>query len=142
MSEPKTKSKGGRPVSPGEKRTRLVQFYLTEPDYATLCKAATAGAFKGVSTLLTALVEPILQGGLSVSSAGRSVVRVQRRMEKSSGARFEASPRVWLAAARDLFAPPPPISEQPEDLIQLCQDLRACLAEVESEIARQPKTKK
>ena len=141
MTEPK-KNKGGRPPSPGEKRTRLVQFYLTEADASTLFKAATAGGFKGASTLLTALVEPILQGGLCVASAARSVTRVQRRMEKSSGARFEASPRVWLAAARDLFAPPPPIEEQPEDLIQLRQDLRACLSEVESEIARQPKTNK
>lgn len=141
MAKAKPKNKGGRPPSPGEKRTRLVQFYLTVADSVILEKAATAGRFRGVSTLLTALVEPILQGGLSVASAARSVVRVQRRMVEA-GARFGAAPRAFVDAVKDFFAPPPPIPEEPEDLIQLREDLRVVLAELETEIARQTITQK
>lgn len=140
-TESKPKNKGGRPPLPGEKRNRLAQFYLTVADYGTVEKAAAAGGFRGVGSFLTALVEPIVQGGISVLSASRSVVRIQRRMEKG-GARFEASPRSFVGAVRDMFAPPPPIPDEPEDLYQLREDLRVIQLQLETQIARLPKTKK
>lgn len=127
------KKPAGRKPVPGEKREKLVQFYLTETDSKQLTKyAVELGKFKGVSTLLTALVEPIIQGGFSVQAAARSVIRIQRFMEKN-GAPVGVNGRVILDAFRDLFAPPPPIPDEPEDVSQLKADLRALLRELEGQ---------
>lgn len=126
------KNVGGRPAVPGDKRDKLVAFYLTKVDFATLAKAASAGGFKGTSTLLTALVEPILHGGLSVEAAARSVNRIQKHME-SNGAKFSVSIASLIKSGKDLFAPPPPIPDDVEDLSKLKADLRALLAELENQ---------
>jgi hypothetical protein len=125
--------KTGRPEVPGDKRDRLVQFYLTQNDAALLEKMVEKGKFRGISTFLTALVEPILQGGLSVESAARSVVRIQQFMVKN-GAEFEVNWKHIFQTTRDLFAPPPRIiPDEPEDLSQLKQDLRDLLEQLENQ---------
>lgn len=133
------KKNPGRPPVPGEKRTRLVQFYLTEKDASTLQRCVDEGKFKGMSTFLTALVEPILQGGLSVQAAARSVNRIQKHME-ANGAPFGLNAKILKEAMRDMFAPPPPIPDDVEDLSKLKSDLRALLAELERQT--EPKTNK
>jgi hypothetical protein len=135
----KTKNVGGRPPVPGDKRDRLTQFYLTQVDYDRLQKFASEGGFRGISTLLTALIEPVVQGGLSIAAAARAINRLQKYMQ-ANGAEFHTSPAHILHTARDLFAPPPPISEDIEDLSRLKQDLRNLLDELEKQT--QPKTKK
>jgi 3-methyladenine DNA glycosylase AlkC len=98
-----------------------------------------AGKLKGMSTLLTALVEPILQGGLSVESAVRSVRRLQRRLE-DKGTKLNVDWSSLLETARDLFAPPPMIPDDldNQDLSQLEQDLEALLADVRNQKNKQP----
>lgn len=135
------KNIGGRPPVPGEKRDKLVAFYLTQVDYATVAKAASLGGFKGASTLLTALVEPIVHGGLSVEAAARSVNRIQRQMELK-GVKFTVSLASLLKSGRDMFAPPPPIPDDVEDISQLKADLRALLAELEKPTENQPTSNK
>ena len=125
------KKTAGRPPVPGEKRTKLVQFYLTESDAARLANFAKIGGFKGVSTFLTALNEPIIQGGLAVRAAARSMNRIQKFME-NNGTKFGVKSGDLFEAVRDLFAPPPPIPDDVEDLSQLKADLRALLAELEN----------
>lgn len=124
--------KNGRPPVPGDKRDKLVQFYLTQKDASRLALCVEAGKFKGVSTFLTALVEPILQGGLSIQSAARSVNRLQKHMERN-GAGIGVNWKIIRDATRDLFAPPPPLPDDVEDLSQLKADLRALLAELEKQ---------
>jgi hypothetical protein len=136
------KNRGGRPPFPGDTREQLVQFYVTKRDATTLRILATAAGLRGVGTVLCALVEPIVQGGFSVVSAGRSVVRLQRLVQKRSGGRsFAPAVSALFEGVRDLFAPPPPIPDEPEDLLKLRDDMRAALAELESEIARASKKK-
>jgi len=127
----------GRPPVPGDKRERLVQFYLTKVDAERLVTMATQGGFKGTSTLLTALVEPIIHGGFSVEAAARSVNRLQKHMERN-GAKFTVTLKSLFQSGRDLFAPPPPIPDDVEDLSQLKADLRALLAELENQTTTKP----
>jgi hypothetical protein len=134
------KPAGRRPV-PGEKREKLVQFYLTKVDAEQLSEYVQQGKFKGVSTLLTALCEPIIQGGLSVQAAARSVSRIQKFMEKN-GAPCGINGRVILDAVRDLFAPPPPIPDDIEDLSQLEADLEEALEEVRTKRKQQTNNQK
>jgi hypothetical protein len=135
------KNVGGRPPVPGDKREKLVPCYLTKATAEKLRKYAEAGGFKGTSTLLTAIVEPIVEGGLSVQSAARSLNRVQKYMEKN-GAPFGVSWKILKEAGRDLFAPPPPIPDDVEDLSRLKADLRALLAELENQTEPQTTSKK
>jgi len=121
----------GRPPVEGEKRTKLVAFYLTETDYNALKGLAEKGKFKSTSSLLTALTEPVIQGKLSLRSSVTALSRVQRYME-ANGAKFTAS----LADVRDgmlqLFTPPPPtIPDEVLNISQLKQDLRDLLDELE-----------
>ncbi len=118
-----------------------MQFYLTKVDADQLLEYVRQGKFKGTSTLLTALVEPIIQGGLSVQSAARSVSRIQKFMEKN-GAPMGVNGRVILEAVRDLFAPPPPIPDKIEDLSQLEADLEEALEEVRTKRKQQTITQK
>lgn len=126
------KNLGGRPPVEGEKRTKLVAFYLTETDHNKLKTAAEKGGFKSTSSLLTALNEPVIQGGLSMVSAVRALSTVQRFME-SNGAKFDAK---WADVGQDmlkLFAPPPPpLDPALLDISQLKQDLRDLLDELEN----------
>jgi hypothetical protein len=126
------KNVGGRPPVPGDKREKLVPCYLTRSTAEKLRKFAEFGGFKGTSTLLTAIVEPIIDGGLSVQAAARSLNRVQKFMEKN-GSPFGVSWKILKEAGRDLFAPPPPIPDDVEDLSKLKADLRALLAELENQ---------
>jgi len=124
------KKPSGRPVTPGDKRDKLVSFYLTQVDAETLKSLADKGGFKGTSTLLTALIEPIIHGGFSIHSGCRSINRVQKFME-NNGVKTSISGQVLMEVVRDLFAPPPPIPDDVEDIFQLKADLRALLAELE-----------
>jgi hypothetical protein len=122
----------GRPPVEGEKRTKLVAFYLTETDYNKLKRLAETGGFKSTSSLLTALNEPVVQGGLSMVSSVRALSTVQRFME-SNGANFDAK---WADIGQDmlkLFSPPPPALDPALlDISQLKQDLRDLLDELEN----------
>jgi len=122
----------GRPQVEGEKRSKLVAFYLTETDYASLKRIAEIGGFKSTSSLLTALTEPVIQGRLSFVSGVKALSRVQRFME-SSGAKFDAT---WTEAGEQmlqLFTPPPPtIPDDVLNISQLKQDLRDLLEELEN----------
>jgi hypothetical protein len=120
----------GRPPVEGEKRSKLVAFYLTETDFAALKDLAEKGGFKSTSSLLTALNEPVIQERLSLVSGVKALSRVQRFME-SNGAKFEAS---WTEVGQGMLkfiAPPPPalpdellnISQLKEDLLGLIKDL-------------------
>ncbi len=131
----------GRPVTPGDKRDKLVSFYLTKVDAERLKRFADKGGFKGTSTLLTALIEPIIHGGLSVQSGCRSINRVQKFM-KDNGSPMTVNGRILMEAIRDMFAPPPPIPDDVEDLSQLKADLRALLAELEKPTENQPTNEK
>jgi len=130
------KNIGGRPPVPGDKREKLVPVYLTRATAEKLRRYAELGKFKGTSTLLTAILEPIIDGGLSVQSAARSLNRVQNFMMKN-GAPFTASLKNIMDAGRDLFAPPPAIPDDVEDISQLKADLRALLAELEKQTETQ-----
>jgi len=131
------KKTAGRPAVPGDKRDKLTAFYLTPSDFEKLRKCADIGGFKGTSTLLTAIIEPIIQGGFSIASAARALNRVQKYSE-ANGLKFDVSWRAVVEGARDLFAPPPPIPDDVEDLSQLKADLRALLAELEKPKTKQP----
>lgn len=127
--------KAGRPPTPGENRDKLVSFYLTKTDWDILSKVAKEGGFRGTSTLLVSLVEPILQGGFSIQSACRSVNRIQKFME-GNGVKFGMRWDDLFSFGRDLFSPsspPPPIPDDIEDLSRLKADLRALLAELENQ---------
>lgn len=128
----------GRPPVQGDKRDKLVSFYLTKVDSEKLKKFADLGGFKGTSTLITALMEPIIHEGLSVQGAARAVNRVQKYMERN-GVKFTVTFRELLKTGRDLFGPPSPIPEDIEDISQLKADLRALLAELENQTETQPK---
>lgn len=131
---------GKRGPIPGthEKRTRLVGFYLTPTDYIALDDMRTKGGFKSVSSVVTAIVEPLIQDRLSVMSAVRSITRIQRFMTERGG-RFDASLKDVRDGMLNLFTPPPPIIPDDDDpekaaeyLSQLKADLRALLAELEN----------
>lgn len=135
------KKPSGRPPTEGDKRDKLVSFYLTQVDAQKLRKFANNGGFKGTSTLLTALVEPIIHGGFSIQSGCRSINRIQKFM-KDNGAPMGVNGRILMEAIRDMFAPPPPIPDDVEDISQLKADLRALLAELEKPTQKPTDNKK
>ena len=124
----------GRPPSEGDKRTKLVAFYLTPNDHHTLKNIAEKGGFKSTSSLLTALIEPVIQGRLALRSALSAITRVQRFME-SNGAKFGVKAAdVKEGILNLIWSPPPPvIPDAVEDISQLKKDLRALLAELENQ---------
>lgn len=118
-------------------RTRMATFYITEHDYRKLKRYAADGGFKGVSHMITAIVEPLLQGELSIMSFIRSAKRLQKFME-SNGAQFG----VDSSSLRELpffSPPPPPIPEEPISVDQLRKDFERVLAVLERE--QRPTTK-
>lgn len=136
-----TKPRTGRPIAPGEKRTKLVAFYLTETDFASVKDYAERGGFKSTSRLIAALVEPVVQGGFSIRSAATAVNRIQAFMA-ANGATFKISLSEVGQAVLQLFTPPPPtIPDDVEDLSQLKADLRALLAELENQTTNHNNTK-
>lgn len=135
------KKPSGRPVIPGDKRDKLVSFYLTQVDAEKLRSYAESGGFKGTSTMLTALIEPLIHGGLSIRSGCRSINRIQKFME-NNGVKTSVTGKILMEAVRDLFAPPPPIPDDVEDISQLKADLRALLAELEKPTENQPTSNK
>lgn len=123
----------GRPPTDTEKRTKLVAFYLTETEFQQLKRWADRGGFKSTSSMLTALVEPVIQGGLSLVSAAKAISRVQRFME-ANGEKFSASMSQVKQGMLNIFtAPPPIIGDDMLDNSQLQADLRALLAELENQ---------
>lgn len=125
--------KMGRPPAEGEKREKLVPFYLTQSDHELLKKAADKGKFKSTSSLITAMVEPVIQGGFSLRAAVQAISRVQKFME-GNGVKFSASFSELKDGMLKLFTPPPPIiPDQIEDLSQIIQDLRRLADELEKQ---------
>jgi hypothetical protein len=123
-------AKNPEPTQPIQ-RTRMATFYITEHDYRKLKRYAADGGFKGVSHMITAIVEPLLQGDFSIMSFVRSAKRLQKFME-SNGAQFV----VDSSSLRELpfFAPPPPpIPEEPISVDQLRKDFERVLAVLERE---------
>lgn len=136
------KNPGGRPIVPGEKRDKMFCIYLTQTDYAKLKDYALKGGFKSSSALAVAIVEPIIQGGLSLRSAITGVHRIQEFMAKN-GVKFGGTVTELGQAVMNLFTPPPPtIPDDVEDLSQLKADLRALLAELENQTKPNPKNQK
>jgi hypothetical protein len=112
-------------------RTRMATFYITEHDYRKLKRYAADGGFKGVSHMITAIVEPLLQGDFSIMSFVRSAKRIQKFME-ANGAQFV----VDSSSLRELpffSPPPPPIPEEPISVEQLRKDFERVLAVLERE---------
>jgi 4-hydroxyphenylpyruvate dioxygenase-like putative hemolysin len=131
--------KTGRPPVEGEKRTKLVAFYLTETDFAALKDLAEKGGFKSTSSLLTALNEPVIQERLTLVSSVKALSRVQRFME-SNGAKFDASWSDVRDGMLKLFTPPPPaLPDELLNISQLKQDLLGLLDELEKQETK-PKT--
>jgi 4-hydroxyphenylpyruvate dioxygenase-like putative hemolysin len=130
MSKPTSRPQSEQPEP--EKRTKLVAFYLTHTDHDALRELAHKGRFKSTSSLLTALIEPVIQGRLSLLAAVKALSRVQRFME-ANGAVFKASMGDVRDGMLQLFSPPPPtIADEMLDLSQLKQDLRDLLDELEN----------
>lgn len=123
----------GRPPLDSEKRIKLVAFYLTQTDHDLLKKAADKGKFKSTSSLITSMVEPVIQGGFSLRAAVRAIGRVQQYME-ANGVKFTASFSDVKEGMLQLFTPPPPIiPDDVEDLSQLVSDLRTVADELENQ---------
>jgi hypothetical protein len=79
-----------------------------------------------------------LDGGLQVAAGVRSITRLQRAIEKN-GNKFHINPRMILEATRDMFAPPPPLPDDVEDISRLIADLESLVAELKTQ---QPTPKK
>lgn len=124
----------GRPPVEGDKRTNLVAFYLTVNDHRLLKMAADKGGFKSTSSLVTALVEPIIRGGFSLRASVRAIGQIQRFME-ANGVKFKASMADVKEGLLNLVfsTPPPIISDEIEDLSQLISDLRRVADELENQ---------
>lgn len=121
-------------------RDRMCAFYLTEHDWQKLRRFAVIGGFKSSSHLITAIVEPVIQGDLSILSFTRSAKRLQNFME-SHGTEF----RVDTSSLKELFlfpAPPPPIPDEPISVEQLREDFERVLAILEKEQRPNRKPKK
>jgi hypothetical protein len=129
---PATKNLGGRPPFPGEKREQLVQFYVTKVHYEKLKTYASQAKLRGVSTFLTALVEPIIEGRMQIAAAVRSITRLQTAMEKN-GHKFLFNARIVIDSTRDMFAPPAPIPDDVEDISRLIADLESLVAELKTQ---------
>lgn len=115
----------------------MATFYVTEHDHHKLKRYAAIGGFKSTSHMLTAIVEPLLQGELSIMAFIRSAKRLQKFME-SNGAEF----CIDTSSLKELFlfpAPPPPIPEEPISVDQLREDFERVLEVLERE--QRPKTK-
>lgn len=126
------KNLGGRPPTPGEKRSKLVAFYLTEGDANSLKEQAEKGKFKSMSSFVTAVIEPMIQGGFSLKSGVRGLLRVQAYMEKNGALMGVGGPLGLAQEVLDLFRPPPPIvPEDDYDISHLKEDLRELLDELE-----------
>ena len=136
-----TKNLGGRPRFPGETREQLVQFYVTKAHYERLKDYAAQAKLRGVSTFLTALVEPIIEGKMQIAAAVRSITRLQAAMEKN-GIRFVFNARIVIDATRDMFAPPASIPDDVEDISRLIADLESLVAELKTQQPTQPNNNK
>jgi hypothetical protein len=120
-------------------RSRMTTFYLTEDDYRLLKRYAASGGFKSASHMITAIMEPLLQGQLSILSFTRSAKRLQMFME-SHGQQFRAD----TSSLKELFLfppPPPPIPDEPISVAQLRQDFERVLEILEHEQRPNPKPK-
>lgn len=126
----------GRPRLPGEKRSHLVAFYLTETDHTTLKELVRLGKFKSPSTLITSIIEPIIQDRLSVKSAALAIGRVQEQM-KSNGALFTSGFKELGQFMLQLFTPPTPppphIADEMLDDLQLAAELRVIADDLEAQ---------
>jgi len=119
------------------KRTRMAAFYLTEHDWQKLRRFAVIGGFKSSSHFITAIIEPLIQGDLSILSFTRSAKRLQKFME-SHGTEF----RVDTSSLKELFLfppPPPAIPDEPISVDQLRKDFEQVLEVLERE--QRPNTK-
>jgi len=112
-------------------RTRMATFYLTEEHYRSLKTLAAAGGFKSTSHLVTAIIEPLLQGDLSIMSFIRSATRLQKFM-KSNGAQFSLD-RSSIRELPLFGSPPPPIPDETISVQQLRKDLEQVLKVLERE---------
>jgi hypothetical protein len=109
----------------------MTTFYLTEDYYRKLKRFAAIGGFKSGSHMITAIIEPLLQGDLSILAFTRSARRLQKFMERN-GAIF----RVDTSSLKELFVfppPPPPIPDEPISLDQLRKDFERVLKILERE---------
>jgi hypothetical protein len=139
--KPKEKKPTGRPRVEGDKRTRLVAFYLTEDDAQFFRNVQKEGGFKSTSHVFTALLEPIAQGRLSLQSFVRSCRRFQRFAE-SNGLKFTAFfGDLAQVAFRFGTPPPPPIPDDETDLPQLRADLMGMLDQLEAQQTETNQTK-
>jgi hypothetical protein len=120
-------------------RTKLVAFYLADHDASYLRDVAHRGGFKSTSHLLTAIVEPLLQGGLSMLAFVRSGARMQKFME-GHGVELTAD---WSSLV-ELFKSqvPPAIPEEPISIDQLRRDLEKVVEVIVNEQRRQHNTNK
>lgn len=122
--------KTGRPIVAGDKRSKLVAFYLTPDDASKLKNRAEKGGFKSMSSLVTALMEPIIQGGFSLRSGVSALSRVQKFME-SNGDTMSLTMSGLKEELLALWQPPPPIVPEEYNISQLKQDLQELLIELE-----------
>jgi hypothetical protein len=99
-------------AQPVPKRTRMATFYITDHDHQKLRRFAVNGGFKSSSHMLTAIIEPLLRGDLSILSFTRSAKRLQKFME-SHGAEFS----VDTSSLKELFLFPPAPPPIPDETI-------------------------
>jgi hypothetical protein len=120
-------------------RDKFVGFYLSDQDAFYLRDVAHRSGFKSTSHMLTALVEPLLLGGLSLMSFVRSARRIQQFAE-SRGVEFTAD----SSSLADLFKPevPPAIPEEEISIDQLRRDLEQVVTMIEDGQRRQHNTNK
>lgn len=136
---PAVTTRKGRPSSKPAKapvtRDKLVAFYLTSYDASQLREIAHRGRFRSTSHLLTAIVEPLCLGGLSLAAFVRSAKRVQRVLE-ANGVKFTAE---WSDLV-ELFHPavPPAIPEEPISIEQLRTDLEKVVVTIAGEQTATP----
>lgn len=123
-------TKTGEPQVPVT-RTRMATFYLTPEGHRALKTYAGAGGFKSTSHLVTAIIEPLLMGELSIMSFVRSATRLQKFM-KSNGAQFGLD-RTSFKELPLFGSPPPPIPDETISVQQLRKDLEQVLKVLERE---------
>jgi len=119
-------------------RSRMSTFYITEHDHQKLRRLAVVGGFKSSSHLVTAILEPILQGDLSILAFTRSAKRLQTYME-SHGTEFSIN----TSSLKELFLfppAPPAIPDEPISVSQLRKDFEQVLEMIASE--QRPNAKK
>lgn len=119
-------------------RSRMSTFYITEHDHQKLRRLAVVGGFKSSSHLVTAILEPILQGDLSILAFTRSAKRLQKFME-AHGTEFSVN----TSSLKELFLfppPPPAIPDEPISVDQLRRDFEQVLEVLQNE--QRPNAKK